>query len=349
MDAEQEQKCVCLYDSIKENMIRNDWSREEISAIYNKPLMDLVFEAAGIHRQLGDPSEIQMSTLLSVKTGGCPEDCSYCSQSSRYETSIKGTPLLQEEEILQAAINAKVNGSSRFCMGAAWREVKDNSHFDRIISVVRKITDMGMEVCCTLGMLSEEQAKKLKEAGLHAYNHNLDTSPEYYDKIISSRTYEDRLKTIENVRKAGIGLCCGGIVGLGEEQTDRIGLLHTLATFERHPESVPINALVPVEGTPMYNNPKLPFWEILRTIATARIVMPKSQIRLSAGRSSMSVAEQALCFLAGANSIFGGEKLLTAPNCDLNEDKEMLDLLGLHFKTTDAHTCACSCAETTEA
>ncbi|MBE2246031.1 MAG: biotin synthase BioB [Candidatus Competibacteraceae bacterium] len=319
-------------------MIRNNWSKEEITTIYNKPLLDLVFEAASLHRRESNPSEIQMSTLLSVKTGGCPEDCSYCSQSARYQTALKGTPMLTEEEILQAALNAKANGSSRFCMGAAWREIKDNTHFDRIVSSVKKITDMGMEVCCTLGMLTEEQAMRLKEAGLHAYNHNLDTSPEYYEQVITTRTYEDRLKTIENVRKAGIGLCCGGIVGLGEDKTDRIGLLHTLSNFDKHPESVPINALVPVEGTPMADSPKLPFWEVLRTIATARIIMPKSQIRLSAGRSEMSIAEQALCFLAGANSIFAGEKLLTTANCSLPEDKKMLELLGLTFKPSEVQS-----------
>lgn len=313
-------------------MVRNNWTREEIAEIYNKPLMELIFEAATVHRRYFDPSEVQMSTLLSIKTGGCPEDCAYCPQAARYNTEVKGTPLLNEEEIIQSALAAKANGSSRFCMGAAWREVKDNVHFDRVVEVVKKVTDMGMEVCCTLGMLNEHQAKRLKEAGLYAYNHNLDTSPEYYEKIITTRTYKDRLNTLENVRKAGISVCCGGIVGMGEDKSDRIGLLQTLANMSQHPESVPINALVAVEGTPLENQDKIPFWEILRTIATARIIMPKSMVRLSAGRTEMSIAEQALCFLAGANSIFAGDKLLTTPNPEFDQDKMMFELLGLKHK-----------------
>jgi biotin synthase len=312
--------------------IRNNWTREEIAEIYQRPLMNLIFDAAMVHRANFDPNEVQMSTLLSIKTGGCPEDCAYCPQAARYNTDVKGTPLLNEEEIFQSALAAKANGSSRFCMGAAWREVKDNVHFDRVVGVVKKVTDMGMEVCCTLGMLNEQQALRLKEAGLYAYNHNLDTSPEYYEKIISTRTYEDRLNTIDNVRKAGISLCCGGIVGMGEEKMDRVGLLQTLANMSQHPESVPINALVSVEGTPLENQDKIPFWEFLRTIATARILMPKSMVRLSAGRTEMSMAEQALCFMAGANSIFAGDKLLTTPNPEFNEDKMMFDLLGLKHR-----------------
>jgi biotin synthase len=309
--------------------IKNNWTREEITEIYERPLMNLLFDAATVHREFFNPSEVQMSTLLSIKTGGCPEDCAYCPQAARYQTEVKGTPVLNEDEILQSAFNAKANGSSRFCMGAAWREVKDNVQFDRVVEVVKKVNGMGMEVCCTLGMLSENQAQRLKEAGLYAYNHNLDTSPEFYEKIISTRTYEDRLNTIENVRNAGISLCCGGIVGMGEEKMDRVGLLQTLANMNQHPESVPINSLVSVDGTPLENQEKIPFWEFLRTIATARILMPKSMVRLSAGRSEMSVSEQALCFFAGANSIFAGDKLLTTPNPEFNEDKMMFDLLGL--------------------
>jgi biotin synthase len=236
---------------------------------------------------------------------------------------------LNEDEILESAFNAKANGSSRFCMGAAWREVKDNVQFDRVVEVVKQVNAMGMEVCCTLGMLNEQQALRLKEAGLYAYNHNLDTSPEFYEKIISTRTYDDRLNTIDNVRKAGISLCCGGIVGMGEEKMDRIGLLQTLANMTQHPESVPINSLVSVDGTPLEHQEKIPFWEFLRTIATARILMPKSMVRLSAGRTEMSMAEQSMCFFAGANSIFAGEKLLTTPNPEFNEDKAMFELLGL--------------------
>jgi biotin synthase len=309
--------------------VRNNWTREEISAIYDMPLIDLVFQAAAVHRDHFDGREVQMSTLLSIKTGGCPEDCSYCPQAARYHTDVKGTPMVNTAEIIESAMTAKASGSSRFCMGAAWREVKDNVQFDRVVDVVKTVTDMGMEVCCTLGMLNEQQAKRLKEAGLYAYNHNLDTSPEFYDKIITTRTYEDRLNTLENVRNAGISVCCGGIVGMGEAKTDRIGLIQTLANLPKHPESVPINALVAVKGTPLGEQDKIPFWEFLRTIATARIVMPDSMVRLSAGREEMSLSEQFLCFLAGANSIFAGDKLLTTPNPEFDSDKAMFSLFGL--------------------
>lgn len=319
--------------------VRNNWTREEISEIYHKPLMELIFEAATIHRNNFDPNEVQMSTLLSVKTGGCPEDCAYCPQAARYHTDVKGTPLLNESEIIEAALKAKDSGSSRFCMGAAWREVKDNRHFDQVVDMVGKITNMGMEVCCTLGMLNEHQAQRLKDAGLYAYNHNLDTSPEYYEKIISTRTYDDRLKTLENVRNAGISVCCGGIVGMGEQEQDRIGLLQTLANLPKHPESVPINALVAVKGTPLENQEKLPFWDMLRTIATARIIMPLSMVRLSAGRQEMSLSEQMLCFLAGANSIFAGDKLLTTPNPEFDADKHMFELFGLHSRPAFKEAC----------
>lgn len=320
-------------------VVRNNWTREEIADIYNLPLMELIFEASKVHRANFDGNEVQMSTLLSIKTGGCPEDCSYCPQAARYNTDVKGTPLLNELEIIESAMNAKANGSSRFCMGAAWREVKDNKHFDQVVDVVKKVTDMGMEVCCTLGMLNEDQAKRLKEAGLYAYNHNLDTSPEYYDKIISTRTYDDRLNTLEHVRNAGISVCCGGIVGMGEQKEDRVGLILTLANLPKHPESVPINALVAVKGTPLADQEKLPFWEMLRTIATARIVMPQSMVRLSAGRTEMSLSEQALCFLAGANSIFAGDKLLTTPNPEFDQDKYMFELFGLKHKPAFKETC----------
>ena len=309
--------------------VRHNWTREEIADIYNKPLIDLVFEAGKVHREEFDHREVQMSTLLSIKTGGCPEDCSYCPQAARYNTDVKGTPMVNVNEIIVSALAAKENGSSRFCMGAAWREVKDNVQFDRVVEAVKSVTGMGMEVCCTLGMLTEQQALRLKEAGLYAYNHNLDTSPEYYDKIISTRTYDDRLKTLDNVRSAGISVCCGGIVGMGEQKEDRIGLLQTLTNMPQHPESVPINALVAVEGTPLGEQEKIPFWDILRTIATARIVLPKSMVRLSAGRHDMSLSEQFLCFLAGANSIFAGDKLLTTPNPEFNSDKMMLELFGM--------------------
>lgn len=231
--------------------VRTDWTREEIQSIFNQPLLSLVFQAAQAHRAYHDPSEVQMSTLLSVKTGGCPEDCSYCPQAARYHTDVKGTPLLNVQEIVESALKAKEAGSSRFCMGAAWREVKDNVHFDRMIDAVKQVNAMGMEVCCTLGMLNKEQALRLKDAGLHSYNHNLDTSPEYYDKVIQTRTYQDRLDTLEHVREAGLNVCCGGIVGMGESDADRVGLLHTLATLPEHPQSVPVNALVAVKGTPL--------------------------------------------------------------------------------------------------
>jgi len=309
--------------------VRHNWTREEIAEIYNKPLIDLVFEAGRVHRENFDHREVQQSTLLSIKTGGCPEDCAYCPQAARYNTDVKGTPMVNVAEIVNSAIEAKENGSSRFCMGAAWREVKDNVQFDRVVDAVKTVTDLGMEVCCTLGMLSEAQALRLKEAGLYAYNHNLDTSPEFYETIITTRTYDDRLKTLENVRNAGISVCCGGIVGMGEEKKDRIGLLQTLTNLPQHPESVPINSLVAVEGTPLGEQEKIPFWEILRTIATARIVLPKSMVRLSAGRQDMTLSEQFLCFLAGANSIFAGDKLLTTPNPEFDSDKMMLQLFGM--------------------
>jgi len=282
-----------------------------------------------VHRQYHDPGEIQVCTLLSVKTGGCPEDCAYCPQAARYHTGVKVHKLMEVEEVVEKAREAKASGSTRFCMGAAWREVRDNRDFDKVIEMVKQVNALGLEVCCTLGMLTHEQAQKLKEAGLYAYNHNLDTSEEFYQDIITTRTYDDRLNTLENVRAAKISVCSGGIIGMGERVEDRIGMLHTLATLPEHPESVPINALVPVEGTPLEDQPKVSVWEMLRMIATARIIMPKSMIRLSAGRVRMNLEEQALCFLAGANSIFAGDKLLTTPNPDYVKDQEMFQILQL--------------------
>ncbi len=313
------------------NTLKHDWSKEELLAIYNKPLLDLVYEAASVHRKWHNPREVQISTLLSVKTGGCPEDCSYCGQAARYHTDIKVQALLPTETVLAHAKKAKANGSSRFCMAAAWREVRDNRDFDRIIDMVKGVNEMGLEVCCTLGMLTEHQAQRLQEAGLYAYNHNLDTSEEFYDEIISTRKFDNRIETIKNVRKAGITVCSGGIIGLGEKVNDRISMLRTLANMEVHPESVPINALARVAGTPLENLPKVDVWDMVRMIATARIVMPASMVRLSAGRIEMNEVEQAWCFMAGANSIFTGERqtLLVTPNPGVDEDMQMLKNLGL--------------------
>lgn len=309
--------------------IRNNWTREEISTIYNKPILSLMFEAAAVHRAYHDPQEVQVCTLLSVKTGGCPEDCAYCPQAARYHTEVKVEKLWEVNEVLQKALEAKEAGSTRFCMGAAWREVRDNRDFDNVIEMVKGVSSMGLEVCCTLGMLTPTQAQKLKDAGLYAYNHNLDTSEEFYEDIISTRTYGDRLETLENVRQAKLSVCSGGIIGMGEREEDRIGMLHVLATLPEHPESVPVNALVPVEGTPLEDQPRVSVWEMVRMIATARILMPKAMVRLSAGRVRMNLEEQALCFLAGANSIFAGDKLLTTPNPGYIRDQEMFQVLSL--------------------
>lgn len=311
------------------HQLRNDWTKQEIADIFNSPILDLIFKGAAVHRQFHDPQEVQVCTLLSVKTGGCPEDCAYCPQAARYHTDVKVHKLLEVEEVLSKAHEAQEAGSTRFCMGAAWREVRDNRDFDKVIDMVKGVNAMGMEVCCTLGMLSPEQAVKLKEAGLYAYNHNLDTSEEFYNDIITTRNYSDRLDTLENVRKAKISVCSGGIIGMGENENDRIGMLHTLATLPEHPESVPVNALVPVEGTPLEDQEKVSIWEMVRMIATARIIMPKAMVRLSAGRVRMTLEEQALCFLAGANSIFAGDKLLTTPNPGVVKDQEMFQLLQL--------------------
>ncbi len=310
-------------------MIRNNWKLDEIRDIYNSPILELIFKASSVHHQYNTTGEVQVCTLLSVKTGGCSEDCSYCPQAARYNTGVEAHKLMSYEEVVNKALDAKNGGSTRFCMGAAWRNVRDNSDFDKVIDMVKGVNAVGLEVCCTLGMLTEEQALRLKEAGLYAYNHNLDTSDEHYSEIITTRTYDDRLQTLNNVEKAGLSVCCGGIIGLGETDEDRIKLLHTLATRENHPESVPVNALVSVKGTPLEGKEKVKIWEMVRMIATARILMPKAMVRLSAGRNDMSYEQQALCFMAGANSIFTGEKLLTTPNPDFDADKEMFSLLGL--------------------
>ncbi len=308
---------------------RTNWNKEDILEVYNTPLLELVYKAQQIHRKYHTPNEVQVSSLISIKTGGCPEDCAYCPQAARYHTDIDVHKLMEVKEVKEAAEKAKAGGSSRLCMGAAWREVRDNRDFDKVLEMVREVNGMGMEVCCTLGMLTEEQAKKLADAGLYAYNHNLDTSEEYYGEIISTRNYDDRLNTINHARKAGVTVCSGGIIGMGESAEDRIGMLYTLSLLNPQPESVPINALVPVEGTPLEDQQTASIWEMVRMIATARIVLPKSMVRLSAGRLQMSMEGQALCFMAGANSIFAGDRLLTTPNPEFNEDMEMFKILGL--------------------
>lgn len=309
--------------------IKHNWTKEEILAIYNKPLMELLYEAATVHRENHDPNLVQVSTLLSIKTGGCPEDCGYCPQAARYHTDIEGNDLMSVQQVKAQALQAKSGGSSRVCMGASWRNVKDGEEFDQVLEMVRTINKLDMEVCCTLGMITENQAQRLAEAGLYAYNHNLDTSEEYYKEVISTRGYEDRIQTIENVRKTNITVCSGGIIGMGEAVEDRAGMLVSLSTFNPHPESVPINALVPVEGTPMEEQQVVEIWEMIRMVATTRIIMPKTQVRLSAGRTEMNQEGQAMCFFAGANSIFAGNKLLTTPNPDVDEDMKMFDKLGL--------------------
>jgi len=308
---------------------KHNWTKEEILDIYNKPFLDLIYEAASIHRLNKDYSEVQISSLISIKTGGCPEDCAYCPQAARYQTDVEVQAMMKVDEVIEVAQKAKEGGASRLCMGAAWREVRDNRDFDKVIDMVKAVNNLDMEVCCTLGMLTADQAQRLADAGLYAYNHNLDTSEEDYKRIISTRTFDDRLKTIENVRKAKLTVCSGGIIGLGESVNDRVAMLRVLANMPQHPESVPVNALVPVKGTPLAEQPRVPIWDMVRMIATARIVMPKTVVRLSAGRNEMSIIEQALCFMAGANSIFAGDKLLTTPNPDFKDDMAMFELLGL--------------------
>lgn len=307
----------------------NHWTLEALKELYQTPLLELVYKAATIHRENHNPAAVQISTLLSIKTGGCPEDCAYCPQAARYFTGVEKNDLLSAEQVETAAKRAKALGSSRLCMGAAWRNVKDDEDFEHVIELVKTVNKLDMEVCATLGMLSEHQAKRLADAGLYAYNHNLDTSEDYYKEIISTRGYEDRLQTLDNVRKAKLTVCSGGIIGMGESIEDRLKMLLTLASLDPQPESVPINALVAVEGTPLENQEPISIWEMIRMVATTRIVMPTSVVRLSAGRTSMSIEGQALCFMAGAGSIFAGDKLLTTPNPDVFQDLEMFDLLGL--------------------
>lgn len=309
--------------------LRHDWSREEIAALYRLPLPELIFRAQQVHRRHHAPDEVQMCRLLSIKTGGCPEDCAYCPQSAHYPSGVERQALLPSAYILEAARRAKEEGATRFCMGAAWRQAPEGPEFESVLAMVRGVAALGMEVCCTLGMLSEEQARALKQAGLTAYNHNLDTSPEFYHHIITTRLYEERLQTLAAVRKAGITVCCGGILGMGESEDDRIGLLQQLANLDPHPESVPINMLVRAEGTPLAAQDALDPLVMVRTIASARLLMPRSRVRLAAGRQQMSREAVALCFLAGANSIFVGERLLTTPNPAPDEDALLLQELGI--------------------
>ncbi|MCB1591174.1 MAG: biotin synthase BioB [Alphaproteobacteria bacterium] len=310
-------------------MTKERFSLEYVHSLYMRALLDLVYEAASVHRAHHDPKDMQMCTLLSIKTGGCTEDCGYCSQSVHNDAPLEKEILMKTEDVLEQARKAKESGSTRFCMGAAWPRVLDGKAFDRVCDMVKGVTDMGLEACCTLGMLTESQAVRLKEAGLTAYNHNLDTSREFYDKVITTRTYDERLDTLRNVAKAGISACCGGILGMGESEQDRISLLHTLANLDPQPESVPINVLVPVTGTPLEGQQALDIFEWVRCIAVARILMPKAMVRLSAGRLTISKEAQALAFLAGANAIFTGEKLLTTPNPGKNADTALLAELGL--------------------
>jgi biotin synthase len=310
------------------DLLRHDWTREEVRALFALPFPELMFRAAAMHRENFDPAEVQISTLLSIKTGGCPEDCAYCPQSAKFDTGVKAEKLMELDVVLAEARAAKAGGASRFCMGAAWRSPKDRD-LDKVCAMVEGVKALGMETCVTLGMLTGEQARRLKDCGLDYYNHNLDTSPEFYGEIITTRTYQDRLDTLDYVRNAGIHVCCGGIVGMGEGLEDRIGMIATLASLPVHPESVPINMLVQVEGTPLAGKAKLDAFDFVRTIAVARICMPASVVRLSAGREDMSEETQALCFLGGANSIFYGPKLLTTPNPGRDRDMALLDKLGL--------------------
>ncbi|GAC1331464.1 MAG: biotin synthase BioB [Beijerinckiaceae bacterium] len=317
--------------------IRHDWTVDEIVALHDLPLLELVSRANALHRRYHDPNDIQKASLLSIKTGGCPEDCAYCPQSAHHrEVKVDRIELMAKDDVLAIARQARDAGADRFCMGAAWRQAKDGPAFDSVLDMVRGVRALGMEACVTLGMLSGEQADRLKEAGLTAYNHNLDTSPEYYGQIITTRTYDDRLRTLGAVRAAGIEMCCGGIVGMGESVRDRAGMLQVLAGFDPHPESVPINALVAVEGTPLADRPPIDALDMVRMVATARIVMPKSRVRLSAGRSKLNREAQVLCFVAGANSFFYGEKLLVTRNAEENDDLELLGALGLRDRVEKA-------------
>ena len=325
--------------------LRHDWSLEEIEAIYTLPFTDLVLRAQLVHREWHRPNEVQGCVLLNIKSGGCPEDCAYCPQSAHYETEVGREKMLNVEQALEAASQARAQGATRFCMGAAWRDIPNGEPFDRVLAMVRGVRDLGLEACCTLGMLTDTQADALAEAGLTAYNHNLDTAPEFYGNIITTRTYEDRLATLARVRRAGITVCSGGIIGMGESRRSRYGLLRELSTQQPHPESVPVNMLVAVEGTPLSDQAPLDPLELVRMIGAARILMPSSYVRLSAGRMSMSDEAQALCFLVGANSVFMGDKLLTTPNPEVDHDRELFDRLGLRLQLeatpspTEASTC----------
>jgi len=314
---------------------RHDWTKAEVATIYRAPLTDLLFRAQSVHRSFHPQDRVQTCQLISIKTGGCPEDCAYCPQSAHYDADVERQSLLDPDHVIRVAREAVGRGVTRFCMGAAWRQAPEGREFESVLQMVRGVSQLGMEVCCTLGMLSETQAARLKDAGLTAYNHNLDTSPEFYGSIITTRVYDERLQTLAAVRKAGITVCCGGILGMGEREADRIGLLHQLATLQPHPESVPINMLVRVEGTPLASMPPLDPLEMVRAIATARVLMPASRVRLAAGRKHLSAEAVALCFVAGANSIFVGEKLLTTPNPGPDEDERLLETLGL--KPLESH------------
>lgn len=313
--------------------MRHDWGLAEVRELFDVPLMELVARAAAVHREFHDPAEIQVCQLISIKTGGCPEDCGYCSQSVHNDSGVKPEPLMAADDVVRIAKRARANGVTRLCMGAAWREVKDNAQFERVLDITRRVAETGLEVCATLGMLTAEQARRLEEAGLHAYNHNLDTSREHYESIITTRTYDDRLDTLAAVRQTGVTVCSGGIIGMGESVDDRASMLHTLAALDPHPESVPVNVLSKVEGTPLADEPDVPVWETVRMIAVARILMPASVVRLSAGRHLMGFSDQALCFMAGANSIFSSERniMLTeaVPCADHVSDRAMLATMGL--------------------
>lgn len=316
-------------------------NRQDLLDLYASPLLELVYQAASVHREHHDPKAVQKCTLLSIKTGGCPENCSYCPQSAHYKTDVKAEKLLPVAQVLEQARQAKASGSTRFCMGAAWKKVRNSKEFEQVLEMIRGVDALGLEVCVTLGTLTQEQAEKLKEAGVLAYNHNVDTSREFYEKIITTRTYDERLETLQHVRDSGMQICCGGIIGMGETVEDRIDMLLTLRSLPKPPESIPINALVPSKGTPLEKRAQVHPLEMVRMVATTRIVFPTSVVRLSAGRLSLSLAEQALCFLAGANSIFTGEKLLTTPNPQFDEDDKMLSTLGLVAKE-EADTPACA-------
>lgn len=318
--------------------VKYDWTAEELQHFYDLPLLDLVSQAQQVHRQFHIPSEIQVCSLISIKTGGCPENCKYCPQSAHYKTPVNAQPFMQYEEVLAKAKAAIAQGATRICLGAAWREVRDSKQFDEILNMVNAITELGVEVCCTLGMMKEHQAQLLKKAGLYAYNHNVDTSENFYKNITTTRTYQERLDTLKVVEEAGLSVCCGGILGMGESEQDRLEMLLTLCTRNPHPESVPINRLIQIPGTPLENQPPLSIWDMVRTIAVARIVMPQAMVRLSAGRKQMTDEHHALCFLAGANSIHVGEKLLTTANVSRSQDEAMFELFQLSKRPSFAST-----------